>query len=359
MADFYEIDFLQVHSARSGDAIAIRYQTGANWWVHLVDGGYESTAPVVANHIRTRYGTDLINNIVVTHGDQDHAEGVGPILEAFRVERMWMLRPWLYTGILLPYFARYSSEQRLAERLREDYSYLATLEEIANRRGFQIFEPFQGERIGPFTVLAPTRQRYLQMVINSEKTPQQTAGVGGLLGGLFELAKPIIRKVRAGWGSEKFSTEDTSTENEMSVVQYASLNGHSIVLTGDAGRAAMTEAAAYAPQVGLNLPGVARFQAPHHGGRRNVNSAILDQWLGHVLPSLLPAGSELFTAMISSAKEDEDHPRKAVLRGLLHRGAKILTTEDSAFWVWGGAAPARSDYYAMPNVPYPDEQEED
>jgi hypothetical protein len=63
--------------------------------------------------------------------------------------------------------------------------------------------------------------------------------------------------------------------------------------------------------------------------------------------------------MISSAKEDEDHPRKAVLRGLLHRGAKILTTEDSAFWVWGGAAPARSDYYAMPNVPYPDEQEED
>ena len=102
MTDFYEIDFLQVHSARSGDAIALRYQIGSNWYVHLVDGGYESTAPVVADHIRTRYGTNLINNIVVTHGDQDHAEGLAPILESFRVERLWMLRPWMYAGLLLP-----------------------------------------------------------------------------------------------------------------------------------------------------------------------------------------------------------------------------------------------------------------
>jgi hypothetical protein len=39
MADFYEIDFRQVHTSKSGDAIAIRYQIGAHWWVHLVDGG--------------------------------------------------------------------------------------------------------------------------------------------------------------------------------------------------------------------------------------------------------------------------------------------------------------------------------
>jgi len=63
--------------------------------------------------------------------------------------------------------------------------------------------------------------------------------------------------------------------------------------------------------------------------------------------------------MISSAKEDEDHARNAVLRGLLHRGAKILTTEDAAVWVWGGDVPGRDDYYLAPNVPYPDEQEED
>lgn len=327
--------------------------------MHVVDGGYNTTAPVMADHIRNRYGTNLINEMVVTHGDQDHAEGLAPILEHFDVSRLWMLRPWMYAGILLPYFARYDSVQRLAARLREDYPYLAALEEIATRRHIPIHEPFQGEHIGAFTVLAPTPQRYLQMVIASEKTPQQVAGVGGLLGGLYKLAKPIIRKIRAGWGSEKFSAEETSTENEMSVVQFAYLNGHSIVLTGDAGRAGMTEAANFAPQAGLSLPGVTRFQAPHHGGRRNLSTALLDRWLGSVLPQLLPAGSERFTAMISSAKEDEDHPRNAVLRGLLHRGAKIMTTEDASFAVWGGAAPVRHDYYPVANVPYPEDQEED
>jgi beta-lactamase superfamily II metal-dependent hydrolase len=359
MTDFYEIDFLQVHSKRSGDAIAIRYQIGGQWAVHVVDGGFSTTSPVMEAHIRFRYGTELINEVVVTHGDQDHAEGLLSILENMRVARLWMLRPWLYTGILLPYFARYNSADRLAARLREDYPYLAALEEVAIRKGIPIAEPFQGEKIGPFTILAPSPQRYLQMVIASDKTPQQIAGVGGLLGGLYELARPIVRKIKAGWGSEKFSAEETSTENEMSVVQFARLNGHSIVLTGDAGRAAMTEAANFAPQAGLFLPGVTCFQAPHHGGRRNVSSAVLDRWLGPVLPQMRSAGHELFTAMISSAKEDEDHPRNAVLRGLLHRGAKILTTEDQAFWVYGGAAPARHDYYPMANVNYPDEQEED
>ena len=200
MPDFYEIDFLPVHSARSGDCIAIRYQLGPHWYVHVVDGGYNTTAPVLCDLISNRYGTDFINNVVVTHGDQDHAEGLAPVLENFRVERLWMLRPWTYATFLLPYFARYSSVLRLVERLREDYAYLATLEEIANRRRIPIFEPFQGERIGPFIVLAPTPQRYLHMVIASDKTPQQTAGLSGLLGGLYDLARPILRKIRGRMG---------------------------------------------------------------------------------------------------------------------------------------------------------------
>jgi hypothetical protein len=359
MTDFYEIDFLQVHTKRSGDAIALRYQIAGQWAVHVVDGGYISTAPAMEAHIRSRYGTDFINEVVVTHGDQDHTEGLLPLLENMRVGRLWMLRPWLYTGLLLPYFARYNSADRLAARLREDYPYLAALEDVAIRKGIPIVEPFQGQTIGPFTILAPSPQRYLQLVIASDKTPQPTGAVADLLGGLYELAKPLIRRIKAGWGSEKFSAEETSNENEMSVVQFARLNEQTIVLTGDAGRGAMTEAANFAPQAGLFLPGVNRFQAPHHGGRRNLSSAILDRWLGPTLPQMLPAGRELFTAMISSAKEDEDHPRNAVVRGLLHRGAKILTTEDQNFWIYGGAVPARHDYYPMANLSYPDEQEED
>ena len=94
MPDYYEIDFRQVHTSKSGDAIAIRYQIGKQWFVHLVDGGYSTTAPDVSHFIKAVYGTKLINHVIVTHPDRDHAEGLGPILEEFDVGTLWMLRPW-------------------------------------------------------------------------------------------------------------------------------------------------------------------------------------------------------------------------------------------------------------------------
>jgi hypothetical protein len=242
-------------------------------------------------------------------------------------------------------------------RLRECFPYIDALEKVTIRRGIEIGEPFQGQQIGAFKVLAPSMARYFQLVLNSDKTPQPTPNIG-ILSGLFDVARPLIRFTKAGWGSEKFSTEETSTENEMSVIQYADFNGRSVVLTGDAGRSGMHEAADYAPQAGLFLPGVSDFQTPHHGGRRNVDTHVLDRWLGPVLPQLLPEGSERFRAIICAAKEDTDHPRKAVRRGLLHRGGKIMTTEDHNIWISGGDVPPRSDYHPIPNSAYPDEQED-
>src|SRR5262245_27330448 len=252
MPDFYEIDFLPVHTSKSGDAITIRYQIGECWWVHVVDGGLTSTAPDLDKHIRTHYQTTRINNMVVTHPDRDHAEGLAPILEAFQVDALWMLRPWKYASALLPYFARYSSAQRLEERLREVFPFINRLEEIALKRAIPIFDPFQGAQIGPFRVLSPSTAMYLQLLIESDKTPQPTTETAGLFAALFKAAAPFVR---GQWGDEKFSTEETSSENEMSVIQYAVLNGHKIVLTGDAGRRAMTLAADYAPSAGLLLPG--------------------------------------------------------------------------------------------------------
>lgn len=356
MTDFYEIDFLPVHTSKSGDAIAIRYQIGAQWFVHVVDGGYTTTAPMLSAHIRQYFQTDTINNVVVTHSDKDHAEGLAPVLEEFNVEALWMLRPWSYCAELMPHFARYDSAAKLTVRLKEEYPYIAKLEEIAIRKRIPIFAPHQGQRIGPFVVLAPSLPRYLKLVIESEKTPQQAAATSGFVASLFGLIPTVVKFIKAGWGSEKFSAEETSAENEMSVVQYALMCGERILLTGDAGRGGMTEAADFAPYAGLQLPGISKFQVPHHGGRRNLSTAMLDRWIGPRLPAALPSGSFNFVAMISSAKEDTDHPRKAVVRALLHRGAFVATTENSSFRVQKNSpAPA---WNPMTNVPYPDEQEE-
>jgi beta-lactamase superfamily II metal-dependent hydrolase len=173
---------------------------------------------------------------------------------------------------------------------------------------------------------------------------------------LLGVVRKVVNFVRAAWGAEVFSAEETSAENEMSVVQVAYLSGQKILLTADAGRAALTEAANYAPHVGLALPGIDRFQVPHHGSRRNVSSEILDRWLGPRLAARPVKGQERFTALISSAKADEDHPRKAVVRACIHRGAKVITTEEGDKRT-SQNAPAREGWVAVEGEPYPEDQE--
>lgn len=351
MADYYEIDFRQVHTSKSGDAIAIRYEVNGTWWVHLVDGGFTTTAPDIANFIRGTYGTNIINYVVVTHPDKDHAEGLAPILEEFDVQELWMLCPWHYANELLPYFPTFTSLDALISRLRNRYPYIYELEKIAIRKKIPIRAPFQGQTIGAFTVLTPSASRYFQLILDSDKTPD--SGLGDIIGGLLQAAAPIVQFIKSGWGSEKFSSEPTSAENEMSVVQYAQLCGDTILLTGDTGRDGLTEAAQYAAAHRLPTP-VNRFQVPHHGGRHNLSSELLDFWVGPKLAQLLPNGQETFQAAISSAKEDAIHPRKVVLRAILHRGGHVITTEDLNVILQRNS---QRTFTAVANVAYPDEEE--
>src|SRR5262245_18284472 len=102
----------------------------------------------------------------------------------------------------------------------------------------------------------------------------------------------VVALARALWAQELFSRDETSAENEMSIVQFGHLCGNKILLTGDAGRSALAEAARYAPNIGLTLPGIDSFQVPHHGSRRNVSTELLDNWLGQRLPTKLIKGQE-------------------------------------------------------------------
>ncbi len=204
--------------------------------------------------------------------------------------------------------------------------------------------------------------RYLGLIVESERTPESTRTeqqrAPTLLGSLMERAAiQAISFLRALWGEENFSSEETSSENEMSLVQYASLCGEKIVLTGDTGRNGLTEAAAYAPIAGLPLPGVDRIQVPHHGSRRNVSTAILDYWLGSRLATKPESGSQTFTAIVSAAKNDSDHPRKAVVRAFIHRGGKVFTTEENSLCS-SLNAPNRPSWNPATQAEYPEEQEE-
>jgi len=355
MSDFFEIDFLEVGNAKSGDAIPLRYSLNGEIYIHVVDGGFQDTGEKLIHHIKKYYDSpSYIDAVVVTHPDGDHAGGLRKLFESFEIGQLWMLRPWLYVDELIDRFKRFRSAENLAKRLKELYPNIAALEELAEEHNVPIYEPFQGARIGEFVVLSPSKEFYLDLIIESEKTPEATkAAQESFLEATGKLIKKAVAFIRSAWGEEIFPEEDTSPENNMSVVQYANLCQTKILLTGDAGRAALKEAIEYAPLVGVDFPGIDRIQVPHHGSRHNVSTEILDELIGPKLGSI----QENFSAIISAAKDDKDHPRKAVIRAFMHRGGKVVTTEGKTLRT-GHNAPYREGWSTAEALPYPEDQEE-
>jgi hypothetical protein len=363
-ADFFEIDFLKVETKQSGDAIALRYRLNGVTSIHVVDGGFQDTGDHVVEHIRMHYGSlSTVDRVVATHPDGDHLGGLRAVLEELGVKELWMLRPWIYAQEIIHRFRNVTSLDYLVRALKEAYPNVLALEEIANRKGIPIKEPLQGSVIGAFRVLAPTKSRYLDLIVDSNKTPDAKEGaakstlLSTLEATIRKAAGAVVSFVRAAWGEEVFSSEDISVENKMSVIQYALLSDKRILLTADAGVESFSEAALYAPLAGLTLPGIDHFQVPHHGSRRNVSTEMLDQWVGAKLASQAAQGQERFDAIISSAKADTDHPRKSVIRALIHRGGKVVATEGRDILARKNA-PSRDGWSAVEGEAYPEEQEE-
>ena len=359
--NFYEVDFLSTETKKSGDAITLRYREGDRNIVHVVDGGFQETGGKIVGHIQQFYDTDYVDHVVLTHNDGDHSGGLRTVLEELEVGELWMLRPWLYADELIDRFARFTSVENLAKRLREVFSNTAALEDLAIEKGVVIREPFVTAKIGAFTVLGPSRAFYLDKIVESEKTPEAAAlsESDAVVPSLRSIADSVVRFIRAAWGAEAFSLEETSAENEMSVVQYATLCGQTVVLTGDVGRSGLNEAALAASFLGPQLPGVDVFDVPHHGSRRNVSTEVLDMWLGERLPEM-PNGSEpeLFRAIVCCSEEDEAHPRKAVTRALIHRGGRAITADKNTICT-GFNKPDRDGWGPATPLPYPEEQEGD
>lgn len=356
MIKYFEIDFLEAGDKGSGDAICLRYEDEYDrQFVHVVDGGYTGDGQKMLDHIDTYYGRGVgIDHVVLTHPDGDHAAGLKTILENREVGVLWMNRPWNYIDELIPLFDYAYTPDGLRRRLRKDFPYTRDLEDIAHAKGIEIRDALQGAEIGMFTVLAPSRGRYIDLIVQSEKTPeaQRRAAAEGTI---FERAVSLLKSFVAGWGEEnlKGDTEGTSRENEASIVQFSGMCGQKTLLTADAGVEALEEAHNYAIGLGVELPGIDKFQVPHHGSRRNISPEILDKWLGPKLSGPIEGGA--FSAIVSANRNDSNHPRKATVRALIHRGAKVVPTEGTIRT--GYNAPKREGWSAATPIEYPSENE--
>ena len=355
---FLEIDFLEAGQKSSGDAIALRYRSdnGVDC-IHVVDGGYTEDGDRLVQHIRTYYDSPtVIDHVVLTHPDGDHAAGLQKVLEEFRVRALWMNRPWNHVQALLPRFSYSYTYDGLVRRLRKNFPHTATLERIADEQGVTINDAFQGAWIGKFLILAPSLERYIDLIVESEKTPESERGEA-IAQTLVSRTIALFRSVAAIWGQEnlKGGTDGTSHENETSVVQWTKLCGKSVMLTGDAGIEGLSQACDYAETCGISidLPGIDWFDVPHHGSRRNVSSEVLDRLLGPKLDQQSSSG--LFQAIVSANRNDDEHPRKAVVRALIHRGTRVFQTNGALHF--NQNAPSR-DWSAAAPLEYPADMEE-
>lgn len=327
------IEFLPVGDS-DGDAILVQYGDEQSWYLNIVDAGYASVGEQVVQHIREHYGSDItIHHMVVSHADNDHAAGLIEVFKNFRVEALWMNRPWLYANEVIHQFHGNWTEEGWIKHVRDNHEYLVELESLARARGMEPREVFQGAQIGPALVLAPSRQRYVSLIPDLGKTPPPYKSDTGLRS-IFETARSVLDRIKETLQVETLDANPpaTSASNETSVVQLVEYENHRVLLTADAGPDALTEAALYAHAIQrLSAPNL--VQIPHQGSRRNVTPRVLDAWLGP--PD--GGGSVRGHAYVMVGAQKPDHPRKKVKNAFIRRGYPVYVGRTGwmrKYWGW-------------------------
>jgi metallo-beta-lactamase superfamily protein len=249
------IEFLGVGDS-NGDAIIVQYGDANGYKLHVVDGGYTEIGQKMIEHIEKTYGTGVtIHDMVVSHADNDHAVGLIQVFKHFNVANLWMNRPWLYAQEVLDQFHGNWSLEGWIKDVRASHEYLVELENLARARDMEPKEAFRGAQIGAFLVLAPSRERYIKLIPDLDKTPPPYKSEGPSKS-LLEVARSMLDSVKETMGLETLDPNPpaTSASNETSIVQLGVYDNRKILLTADVGPDGLMEAAQYAYSLGLLSP---------------------------------------------------------------------------------------------------------
>lgn len=332
----FDIDYIHVGDGeRSGDAIALRYgnllSNPIDQTVLVIDGGTKESGQQLVNHIRTHYGTDVVDGIIVTHQDSDHTSGLTEVLEQLQVKHLYMHVPWDHEDEMNSLFQKEIPNQDFEKKLQKSLENVRDLEEIAFNKGIPIDEPFEGmaSNDGILHILGPSKLYYECLLAQYDKTPEANESVIDTLEKLLGVntASPLRSILEKGeeiieWVMETLdiATEtlddsgETSPENNSSVILLITIDGRKILFTGDAGIPALTAAADYAEQKGILLNDLHLLHVPHHGSKHNVGPTILNRVKAE-------------KAQISAALKASKHPSKKVINALIRRGNRVFATQ--------------------------------
>lgn len=333
----YEVDFLPVGDGeRCGDAIAFRWRRdpSGSEQVVVIDGGTLQSGEQLVRHIRHYYGTNTVDNVILTHPDLDHASGLRVVLDEMQVGQLVMHLPWEHSTAIagLWHNGRFVSTN-LDQRLRKTLECARELETTAKRRGIPIHEPFEGHQSGTgLLVLGPSRTYYESLVPSLLEPPAVPWSLADLLGSLAppktqspysSLATLLPRTTSGGvdyvpelpWMDLLDDSGTTTARNSSSAIILLQLSGQKLLFTGDAGIEALTRAVDFAESCGITLRDLTFLHVPHHGSRRNLGPGILKR-----------LGARI--AYISAAADSSPkHPSRRVVNALTRRRTSVYATQ--------------------------------
>lgn len=355
----FTIDFLPVdHGEMSGDAIVVRYTAGTSIATIIVDGGTLESGEAVIEHLRRFTGlrSPIVDHVVCTHPDRDHASGLRPVLEQLPARNLWMHRPWASGPDTLALFQDGRlTDASLIRRLREEYPILDEIETRAKQNGTAIHQPIQGSQVGSLIVLAPSPQLYSICMANFDRTPAPKPHVA--IPSVFQRAAEAVKRKLEDWNLETLQDprpEDFRPENESSVVLWGCLDSSNILLTGDAGVYALAVAHQFARAHQIDIGSAHFVQIAHHGSRSSIGPTMLDIVFG----PRRQRGTEPFrTAFVSASKGSTTHPRRSVTNAYHRRGFRVGRTNGGTITFYSGALDGRT-WSPLEYLPFYPEVEE-
>ena len=360
----YEIDFLPVGDGeRGGDAIALRFGTELTpqqQSVVVLDGGTQESGGALVSHIKNFYGTTVVNLVVCTHSDSDHASGLTEVLENLTVKNLTMHLPWNHAANIDELFKDPKiNEDKLKSRFKKSLDNAHQLEQLAKKKNIPIIEPFSDatQATSTLSVLGPSKKFYEELLLSYRGAPE-AAVKQAFAPKVFAAAVEAVKWVAENWGIETLSEPDvnaSSAENNSSVILLFKDSDEMFLFTSDAGVPALAGALEVAKRIGVDLSTVNRLQVPHHGSKHNVGPAILNVIVGP------KKAAEQITksAIVSAPKKGEPrHPSKKVVNAFIRRGANVIATQGKKICCRGGGAPPRKDWENAAALPFSNQVEE-
>jgi hypothetical protein len=169
-----EIEFLAVGGGKkAGDAIVVRYGDALAYELMLIDGGHAETGEEVVAHLKKYFGPNpILEHVVLTHSDADHASGLRTVLQQIQVNNLWVHLPWLLAEEARDLFKdKRWTQDGLRENIKAEYDIVSEIFDLAQAAGCKVYYPFAGHNIGPFKILSPSREAYLYLLPQFDKTP--------------------------------------------------------------------------------------------------------------------------------------------------------------------------------------------